>query len=90
MLHFPSVHMVLKDNASASEAFDKVAEKHSLVIKRQEFENRFCDLDQLEPCVSFISNPFMNVDVSSFAEQLSTTFSLDAGQMETEIVTFAK
>ena len=27
MLHFPSVQSVLKDNASASEALDKVAEK---------------------------------------------------------------
>ncbi|KAG7489523.1 general transcription factor II-I repeat domain-containing protein 2-like [Solea senegalensis] len=89
VLHFPSVQMVLKDNASASEAFDKVAEKYSQVINRvgQEFENRFCDLDQLEPCVSFISNPFMNVDISCIAEQLSATFSLDAEQVEIEIVT---
>ncbi|KAG7520096.1 hypothetical protein JOB18_023114 [Solea senegalensis] len=70
--HFPSVQMVLKDNASASEAFDKVAEKYSQVINRvgQEFENRFCDLDQL---VSFISKPFMNVNISCIAEQLSAT-----------------
>ncbi|XP_061771533.1 lysosomal thioesterase PPT2-like isoform X2 [Nerophis ophidion] len=82
VLHFPSVQMVLKDNASASEAFDKVAKKYSQVINRvgQEFENRFCDLDQLEPCVSFISNPFMNVDISCIAEQLSATLSLDAEQ----------
>jgi len=55
-MYFPSVQIVLKDNASASEAFDKVAEKYSQVIERigQEFENRFCDLDQLEPCMSFI------------------------------------
>lgn len=76
---------VLKDNASASETFDKVAEKYCQVINRlvQEFENRFCDLDQLEPCVSFISNPFMNVDITCIAEQLSATFNLDAGQVET-------
>ncbi|KAL3993501.1 polymeric immunoglobulin receptor [Sarotherodon galilaeus] len=89
VLHFPSVQMVLKDNASASETFDKVAEKYTQVISRlgQEFENRFCDLDQLEPCVSFVSNPFMNVDTTSIAEQLSSMFSLDAGQVEIEIVT---
>lgn len=76
VLHFPSVQTVLKDNTSASEAFDKVAEKFSQVIERlgQEFEKRFCDLGQLEPCVSFISNPFMNVDISSVAEQFSATF----------------
>ena len=89
VLHFPSVQSVLKDNASASDTFDKVADKYCEVINRlgQEFENRFCDLDQLEPCVSFISNPFMNVDTTSFAEQLSTTFNLDAGQVEIEIIT---
>ncbi|CAI5664988.1 unnamed protein product [Oreochromis niloticus] len=89
VLHFPSVQMVLKDNASASETFDKVAEKYTQVINRlgQEFENRFCDLDQLEPCVSFVSNPFMNVDTTCIAEQLSSMFSLDAGQVEIEIVT---
>lgn len=87
VLHFPSVEIVLKDNSSACEEFDKSAEKYSQVIKRLEFENRFCDLAQFEPCVSFIYNPFMNVDISSIAEQLSATFSLDSGQMEIEIVT---
>ncbi len=89
MLYFPSLQSVLKDNASASETFDKVAEKYCEVINRleQEFENRFYDLDQLEPCVSFISNPFMNVDTTYFAEQLSATFNLDAGQVEIEIIT---
>ena len=79
MMHFPSVQMVLKDNASASEAIAKVTEKYSQAIERpgQEFENRFCDLDQLEPCVSFICNLFMNVDISCIAKQLSAMFSLD-------------
>ncbi|QQP51169.1 General transcription factor II-I repeat domain-containing protein 2A, partial [Caligus rogercresseyi] len=89
VLHFPSLQMVLKDNVSASESFGKVAEKYSQVINRlgQEFESRFCDIDKLEPCVSFISNPFMNVDTTCIAEQLSEMLSLDAGQVEMEIVT---
>lgn len=67
VLHFPSVQSVRKDNASASETFDKVAGKYCEAINRigQEFENRFCDLEQLEPCVTFISNPFMNVDTTA-------------------------
>jgi len=32
-------------------------------------------------------NPFINVDVSCIAEQLSAIFSLDAGRIEIEIVT---
>ena len=61
---------MLKDNASASETLDKVAEKYCQVINRlgQEFEDRFCDLDQLEPCVSLISNSLMNVDITDIAE----------------------
>lgn len=43
----------------------------SQVIERlgQVFDYRFCDLDQLQPCVSFICNAFMNMDKSCNAEQ---------------------
>lgn len=53
----------------------------------EEFENRFCDFDKLEPCVSFISNPFMPGDITCIAQQLSSTFNLDTGQIEIEILT---
>ncbi len=80
---------VLSDNVSASVAFDKAVEKYCQVINRlmKEFENRFCDFERIEPCVSFISNPFMSVDITGTAENLSTTFTLDAGQVEMEIIT---
>ena len=80
---------MLKDNVSASEAFDKVAENCCEVIHRllQEFDNRFYDLDQLEPFASFIYNPFMNINTTCIAEQLSATFNLDAEKVETEIIT---
>ena len=89
VVHFPSVQKVLSDNVSASVAFDKAVEKYCQVINRlmKEFENRFCDFEQIEPCVSFISNPFMSVDITGTAENLSTTFTLDAGQVEMEIIT---
>ncbi|XP_070402531.1 general transcription factor II-I repeat domain-containing protein 2-like [Nothobranchius furzeri] len=60
VLHFPYVQSVMNDHASASETFDKVVDKYPEVINRlgQEFENRFRDFDQLEPCVSFISQYF--------------------------------
>lgn len=80
---------VLNDNDSASAAFDKAVEKYSQVLNRlgQEFEDRFCDFDQLEPCVPFITNPFMQVDMTCTAEQLSALLNLDAGQVEMEILT---
>lgn len=53
----------------------------------EEFDNRFCDLDQLEPCVSFIYNAFMNVETTCVAEQLNAMLNLDAEQVEIEIIT---
>ncbi|KAK2903782.1 hypothetical protein Q8A73_010439 [Channa argus] len=81
--------MVPKDNAYASETFDKVAEKYFKIINRlgQEFENRFCDLDQVEPSLSdmnFIRNKHrarltdahlqdsLRVAVSSYTPDYST------------------
>ena len=89
MLHFSSVQAVLKNNVSASAALDKVVTKYSQVINRlgQEFEKRFCDFEKLEPCVSFVTNPFMYVDVTSTAEQLSDLFSLSVTDVEMEILT---
>ena len=53
VLHFPSLQLVLKNNASAFEIFDRVAENCCELIHRllEEFDNRFCDPDQVEPCV---------------------------------------
>ena len=89
MLHFSSVQAVLKDNVSASAALDEVVTKYSQVINRlgQEFEDRFCDFEKLKLCVSFVINPFMYVNVTSTAEQLSDLFSLSATDVEMEILT---
>lgn len=89
MLHFSSVQAVLKDSASAAAVLDGAVKKYSQVINRlgQEFEDRFCDFEQLEPCVSFLTNPFMQVDMTATAEDLSTLFKLDAGQVKIEILT---
>lgn len=75
---------VLNDNASASGALDGATEKYSELINRlgQEFEDRFCDFDTLEACVSFILNPFIQVDMTCIAEQLSAAFSLDATKVQ--------
>lgn len=54
--HFLCVKAVFNDNSSASAALDEAVKKYSQVINRQEFENRFRDFEQLEPCVSFVTN----------------------------------
>lgn len=53
----------------------------------REFEYRFCDFDQLGPCVSFIPNPLMQVNTTCLVDQPDAMFSLDAGQVEIEILT---
>ncbi|KAK0154028.1 hypothetical protein N1851_003892 [Merluccius polli] len=52
-----------------------------------EFEERFQDFDKLQPCVTFISNPFLQVDITCISEQLGETFNLNAGELEMEILT---
>lgn len=56
----------------------------------QEFENRSSDFDQIEPCVSLISNPLMSVDITGTVENLNRAFTLAAGQVEMEIITLQK
>lgn len=53
-MHFSSVQSVLKDNAFASETFDKVAEKYCEVINGlgQEFENRLSHVCRSFPILS--------------------------------------
>ena len=74
---------------NGSDAASAAVQRYSQVLNRlgQEFEDRFCDFDQLEPCVSFVTSPFMQVDMTCTAEQLSALFNLDAGQVEIEILT---
>lgn len=88
LLHLLSMQSGLNDNASASGALDRAAEKYSqlLIGLGQDFEDRFCDFDKLEPYVSFISNSFMQVDMTCIAEQLRAPFSLDVGEVEMEIL----
>ena len=64
------MHSVLKDNVSASETFDIVAEKYFKVINKlgHEFDNSFSNFDQLKPCMSLISNPFTQVGITLIAE----------------------
>ncbi len=84
LLNFTSVQLVRNDKVSESGALEKAAEKYSQVINRleQDFESMIFYFNQLLPCVSFISNSFSQVDITCIAEQLSTTFNLDDGQVE--------
>lgn len=79
----------IRSKAKQHRMFKVLLDEISQVINRlgQEFEDRFCDFEQLESCVSFVANPFMHVDITSTAEQLGALFNLDAGQIEIKILT---
>lgn len=74
MQHFPSVHKKLEENVAASGAMD--IQKYIDLLTRlgQEFEDRFTDFVSLEPCVTFISNTFIDVDISEISEQMGEVF----------------
>ena len=52
----------------------------------QEFSERFDDFEEIEPCVMFTSNPFMEVDVRDISEQVSVLFDLDCKPLEMESI----
>ncbi|XP_069059006.1 general transcription factor II-I repeat domain-containing protein 2-like isoform X1 [Pleurodeles waltl] len=87
MQHFPSVLQILSENKAEAELLDTEKYSRLLVRLNQEFTDRFSDLEQLEPCVMFTSNPFMEVDVSDISDKMSVLFNLDSATMEMEILT---
>lgn len=42
----------------------------------QESEDRFNDSDKFQPCMTFITNPLTEVDVSVISEQMAELFSV--------------
>lgn len=56
-----------------------------LTMLDQEFEDGFTDLVKLELCVTFISNHFMDVDISEISEQMGEVFTLSTVDLEMEI-----
>lgn len=53
----------------------------------QEFADRFSDFERLEPCVTFMANPLMDVDTSEISGQMAELFCVDPVEMEIEVVT---
>ncbi|XP_078529378.1 general transcription factor II-I repeat domain-containing protein 2B-like [Lissotriton helveticus] len=88
MQHSLSVLQILSENKAEAEVLD--IEKHSSLLMRlnQQFSYRFSDFEQLEPCVMFTSNPFMEVDATDISEKICVLLNLDSATIEMEIVTF--
>ncbi|XP_069486307.1 general transcription factor II-I repeat domain-containing protein 2-like [Ambystoma mexicanum] len=86
MHHFPSVMQMLTEHTASPELLN--IDKYSSLLSRlkEEFSDRFRDFERIEPCVMFIANPFIEVNVCERTEQMGELFNLNSCAMEMEIV----
>ncbi|CAB4057549.1 unnamed protein product [Lepeophtheirus salmonis] len=52
----------------------------------QEFADRFSNFKKLESCVTFMTNPFMDVDISDISGQMAELFYVDPMEMNVEVI----
>lgn len=85
--HFPSVSKMLESYTGAASVLN--VSKYGDLLSRlgQEFADRISDFERLEPCVTFMANPFMDVDTSEISGQMAELFCVDHVEMEIEVVT---
>ncbi|KAK0142715.1 General transcription factor II-I repeat domain-containing protein 2A [Merluccius polli] len=84
--HFPSVSKMLESHTGAVSVLN--VSKYCDLLSRlgQEFADRFSDFEKLEPCVTFMANPFMDVDISEISGQMAELFCVDPVEMEMEVI----
>lgn len=80
--HSPSVSKMLESHAGAASILN--VHKYCDLLSKlgQEFADRFSDFEKLEPCVTIIANPFMDVDISEISGQMAELFCVDPVEME--------
>ncbi|XP_056138883.1 general transcription factor II-I repeat domain-containing protein 2-like [Lampris incognitus] len=82
--HFPWVSKMLESHTGAA-SIVKVSKYCDLLSRLgQGFADRFSDFEKLEPCVTFMANPFMDVDISEISGQIAELFRVDPVEMEIE------
>ena len=84
--HFPSVSKMLESHTGAASVLNVFKYCDLLSRLGQEFADRFSDFEKLEPCVTFMANPFMDVDISEISGQMAELFCLDPVEMEIEVI----
>ncbi len=84
--HFPSVSKVLETHAGAAGALNTEKYCDLLIKLGQEFADRFRDFEKLEPCVTFIANSIMDVDINEISGQMAELFCVDPVEMEMELL----
>ena len=75
--HFPSVSNMCETHKGATSVLNVSKYCDLLARLGQEFSDRFGDFDKVEPCVTFMANPFMDVDISGLSGQMAELFCVD-------------
>ncbi|XP_069502334.1 general transcription factor II-I repeat domain-containing protein 2-like [Ambystoma mexicanum] len=83
LTHFPSLEKLVRESA----VYDKDMYAEHLDLIRKDFEKRFSDFTIIEPVATFITNPFMETDVTDTASQIANAFRLSILDLEMEIIT---
>ncbi|CAL9688304.1 unnamed protein product [Knipowitschia caucasica] len=84
--HFSSLSNMCENNPGAASALNVDKYCELLAKLGQEFVDRFVDFDKLQPCVTFMANPFMDVDISDISGQMAVLFGIDPVEMEMEVI----
>lgn len=84
--HFPSISKVLETHADAQSVLNTGKYCDLLIRLGQEFADRFRDFERLEPCVTFIANPFMDVDISEISGKMAELFCVNPVEIELELL----
>ena len=79
MQHFPSVFQTLaKKMRLLPESWTLTSMYNDFLTRPgQQFNDRFHDFEEMEPCVMFTSNPFMEIYIGDISEQISVLYDLD-------------
>ncbi|XP_069470005.1 general transcription factor II-I repeat domain-containing protein 2B-like [Ambystoma mexicanum] len=83
LTHFPSLEKLVRESA----VYEKDMYAEHLDLIRKDFEKRFSDFLIIEPVATFITNPFMETDVTDTASQIANAFRLSIPDLEMEIIT---
>uniref|UniRef100_A0AAQ5Y107 HAT C-terminal dimerisation domain-containing protein n=1 Tax=Amphiprion ocellaris TaxID=80972 RepID=A0AAQ5Y107_AMPOC len=83
--HFPSVSTMCETHAEPASL--NVSKYCDLLARlEREFCDRFGDFEKVEPCVTFVANPFMCVDITDLSAQMADVFCVDPTETEIEII----
>ena len=82
-----ALRLCLKDDGAGEVSVLNVSEYCGLLSRLgQEFADRLSDFEKLEHCVTFMANPFIDVDISEISGRMAELLCVDPVEMEIEVI----